>query len=72
MPPSCVGGVLAGASQTCAVAGAHGGGDGTLTPATMLGANTTITFNDEGDAVELEWIGAGGWAVISNQGFTLA
>lgn len=48
------------------------GGDGTLTPNAMVGANTTITFNDAGDCVDLEYVGAEGWAVFSNQGCTLA
>jgi hypothetical protein len=46
------------------------GGIGTLTPTTLLGY-TTITFNDVGDSVELEY-GLGGWAIISAFNTTIA
>ena len=46
-------------------------GDGTLTPATKLGY-TTITFNDPGDAVILQFFNARGWIVLANNGCTLA
>jgi len=39
------------------------GGSGILTPTTLLGY-TTITFNDVGDSVDLEF-GTGGWAIMS-------
>lgn len=45
-------------------------GDATVTPTTLLGWST-ITFNDVGDTVLLMWT-ASGWAVVSNQGCTLA
>lgn len=48
------------------------GGDGTLTPTTKTGF-TTITFNDAGDAVELEYINDTiGWRIITNTGATAA
>jgi hypothetical protein len=46
------------------------GGDGTLTPTSLAGANT-ITFNDAGDFVLLFWNGIA-WAVIENSGCTVA
>ena len=47
------------------------GGDATLTPATLAGG-TTITFNDVGDSVVLIYNTTGGWAVLSNNGTTVA
>ena len=47
------------------------GGDATLTPATLAGG-TTITFNDVGDSVVLIYNTTGGWAVLSNNGATVA
>ena len=47
------------------------GGDATLTPATLAGG-TTITFNDVGDSVVLIYNTTGGWAVLSNNGATIA
>jgi hypothetical protein len=47
-----------------------GGGDGVITPTNLLG-NTTITFNDAGDSVLLLFTGTT-WAVISNNGATIA
>jgi hypothetical protein len=47
------------------------GGDGTLTPATKTGY-TTITFNDAGDDVVLQFISGRGWEVVSNNGCTVA
>ena len=47
------------------------GGDATLTPATLAGG-TTITFNDIGDSVVLIYNTTGGWAVLSNNGATVA
>jgi len=46
-------------------------GDGTLTPATKLGY-TTITFDDPGDAVILQFFTSRGWIVLANNGCTLA
>jgi len=46
-------------------------GDGTLTPATKLGY-TTITFDDPGDAVILQFFNSRGWIVLANNGCTLA
>lgn len=46
------------------------GGDGTLTPTSLLGYST-ITFNDVGDAVQLVWSGTD-WIITSNQGCALA
>jgi hypothetical protein len=46
------------------------GGDGTLTPANF-GNGTTITFNDIGDSVLLQFLGTEWW-VISNNGCTVA
>ena len=46
------------------------GGSGILTPTTLLGY-TTITFNDVGDSVELQF-GTGGWAIISVFNATIA
>jgi hypothetical protein len=40
-----------------------GGGTGTLTPTTLNGY-TTITFNDQGDSVTLQY-GTSGWAIMS-------
>jgi hypothetical protein len=47
------------------------GGDGTLTPTTKTGYNT-ITFNDVGDAVVLQYFTTIGWMILSNYGCTLA
>lgn len=48
------------------------GGDGTLTPTTKTGFST-LTFNDAGDAVELEYINDTiGWRIITNTGATAA
>lgn len=46
------------------------GGDGTLTPAHLVGG-TTLTFNDAGDSVMLCFNGTA-WAIVSNNGATLA
>lgn len=46
-------------------------GDGTLTPATKTGYNT-ITFDDIGDAIVLQYFTTIGWMIISNYGCTLA
>ena len=47
------------------------GGAGTLTPTTFANG-TTLQFNDVGDSVMLVYNTAGGWALISNTGCTLA
>ena len=47
------------------------GGDATLTPATLNGG-TTITFQDVGDGVVLVYNTTGGWAVVANNGATIA
>ena len=47
------------------------GGDGTLTPTTKTGY-TTITFNDAGDAVTLQFMTTVGWMIVSNYGTTVA
>lgn len=51
------------------------GGDGTLTPSSRLGFST-ITFNDVGDCVVLEFVDFGvlgtGWAIIGSRGVTIA
>lgn len=47
------------------------GGDGTLTPTTKTGY-TTITFNDVGDSVVLQYFTTLGWMVVSNYGTTIA
>jgi hypothetical protein len=47
------------------------GGDGTLTPTTKTGF-ATITFNDVGDAVVLQYFTTLGWMIISNYGTTVA
>jgi hypothetical protein len=52
------------------VAEAAGGDTGVLTP-TNLGAGTTITFNDVGDSVTLQFIGTDWW-VISLRGAVVA
>jgi hypothetical protein len=46
-------------------------GDGTLTPTTKTGY-TTITFNDVGDTVVLQFRTTAGWYVLSNYGCTIA
>lgn len=46
-----------------------GGGDGVVTPANFT--DTTITFNDAGDDVELMWDGLQ-WFVLANLGATIA
>ena len=43
-----------------------------LTPTTLAGAATTITFNDLGDSVLLEWHATGGWYVIGFNGAIVA
>ena len=43
------------------------GGTATLTPATFLNG-TSIAFADAADAVDLEWTGTQGWALIGNTG----
>lgn len=50
---------------------ADGGGDGVLTPATALAGGTTVTFNDAGDFVMLQWSGTT-WLVLENSGTTIA
>jgi hypothetical protein len=47
------------------------GGDGTLTPTTKTGY-TTITFNDVGDTVTLQYFTTLGWMLVSNVGATIA
>jgi len=47
------------------------GGDGTLTPATKTGY-TTITFNDAGDSVTVQFMTTVGWMIVSNYGTTVA
>jgi hypothetical protein len=47
------------------------GGDGTLTPTTKTGF-ATITFNDVGDAVVLQYFTTLGWMIISNYGTSVA
>lgn len=47
------------------------GGDGTLTPTTKTGYST-ITFNDAGDSVQLQYFTTAGWLCIANNGATLA
>lgn len=46
------------------------GGDGTLTPSNF-GNGSTITFNDAGDAVVLQFLGSDWW-LLSNVGCTIA
>jgi hypothetical protein len=48
------------------------GGDATLTPTTLAGAATTITFNDVGDTVILVYTDTLGWVIASNNGATVA
>jgi len=45
------------------------GGTGTLTPSTASGF-TSITFDDPGDAVTLEFVATIGWVVIGSRGVT--
>ncbi len=47
------------------------GGDGTLTPTTKTGYST-ITFNDVGDIVVLQYFTTVGWLIVSNTGATVA
>jgi len=47
------------------------GGDGTLTPTTKTGFST-ITFNDVGDSVVLQYFTTLGWMILSNNGATVA
>ena len=47
------------------------GGDGTLTPTTKTGFST-ITFNDVGDSVTLQYFTTLGWMIVSNYGATVA
>lgn len=46
------------------------GGDGTLTP-TNFGNGSTITFDDVGDSITLEFAGTDWW-IVSNNGCTIA
>jgi hypothetical protein len=46
-------------------------GDGTLTPTTKTGFST-ITFNDVGDTVILQYVTTLGWMIVSNNGTTVA
>lgn len=46
-------------------------GDGTLTPTTKTGYST-ITFNDVGDTVVLQFRTTAGWYIVSNYGCTVA
>ncbi len=46
------------------------GGDATLTPANLQGGST-ITFNDVGDTVLLQFIGTK-WVILANNGATVA
>ncbi len=47
------------------------GGDVTLTPTNFAGSNTTVTFNDVGDTIQLCYINST-WVVLGNNGCTLA
>ena len=47
------------------------GGDVTLTPSTLAGSNTTITFNDVGDTVQLCYVNSS-WIVLGSNGVTFA
>jgi hypothetical protein len=47
------------------------GGDGTLTPTTKTGFST-ITFNDVGDSVTLQYFTTLGWMILANYGATVA
>lgn len=47
------------------------GGDATLTPTTKTGFST-VTFNDVGDGVILQFFTTQGWICIANNGATLA
>ena len=47
------------------------GGDGTLTPTTKTGYST-VTFNDAGDSVTLQYYTTQGWMITSNYGCTVA
>jgi hypothetical protein len=47
------------------------GGDATLTPTNLVGASSTITFNDIGDSVLLIFL-ASDWHIVSNNGCTVA
>lgn len=47
------------------------GGDGTLTPTTKTGYST-ITFNDVGDTVILQFRTTTGWWIVSSYGCTVA
>jgi len=47
------------------------GGDGTLTPTTKTGFST-VTFNDVGDSITLQFYTTQGWMVVSNYGCTIA
>jgi hypothetical protein len=46
-------------------------GDVVLTPANLLGASTTITFNDANDFVILKFVD-GQWSIVTNSGTTVA
>lgn len=56
--------------QTKTIVMTADGGDATLTPANLANG-TTITFNDVGDSVVLQFIGTE-WHVVSNNGATIA
>jgi hypothetical protein len=47
------------------------GGDGTLTPTSKTGYST-ITFNDAGDSVMLQFVTGKGWIILANTGCTVA
>jgi len=48
-------------------------GDATLTPATLSGSDTTLTFTDVGSTVLLMYLNAtNGWIVISSNDVTIA
>ena len=57
--------------QLLTIVMAADGGDGTLTPTTKTGYNT-ITFNDVGDTIVLQYLTTIGWMIISNYGCSLA
>lgn len=58
------------AGQMKVVVMAVDGGDGTLTPTTKTGY-TSITFNDAGDAVVLQFFTTLGWMIVANYGATI-
>lgn len=57
--------------QILAIVMVADGGDGTLTPTTKTGYST-ITFNDVGDSVVLQYFTTLGWMILSNNGCTVA